>query len=65
MTEAFLKKHLFAGWEAEFYKIRPKVGEDLYGYFYKECPKELLEAPGPKALWCRFKVPSSNSRGQA
>ena len=57
LTEAFLAKHLFDGWVKEFYEIRPKVQPDLYKYFYVRCPLELMNRPGPKALWCRMRVP--------
>lgn len=57
LTEEFLAKHLFDGWRKEFYEIRPKIQPDLYKYFYMECPPELMNRPGPKALWCRMRVP--------
>jgi SAM-dependent methyltransferase len=57
LGEEFLKQHLFCGWQAEFYKIRPKIKDDYYKYFYAECPHELLAQSGPKILWCRFKKP--------
>ena len=59
LTEEFLERHLFCGWEKEFYKIRPKVddtGQVTYRFFYEDCPSELCEAPGPRALWCRLRV---------
>ncbi len=60
LTEEFLQQHLFSGWDKEFYKIRPKPMDDKgivsYEYFYKDCPKEILESPGPRALWCRMRV---------
>ena len=60
LTEELLERHLFSGWEKEFYKIRPKPMDDkgnvTYRYFYEDCPKEILEAPGPRALWCRMRV---------
>ena len=60
LTEELLNKLLFAGWDTEFYKVRPKVeGKGHlapYRYFYEECPPELAKAPGPKALWCRFRA---------
>ena len=59
LTKSLLERDLFAGWEKQYYEIRPKVDGDLvsYKYFYEECPEELLNAPGPKALWCRLRVP--------
>lgn len=60
LTEEFLEKHLFHGWLREFYRVRPKIehdGGDPYRYFFQECPKEIEEAGGPQALWCRFRVP--------
>jgi SAM-dependent methyltransferase len=60
LTEELLEEHLFKGWEKQFYKIRPKLHDPShfgpYRYFYEECPKELLNKPGPRSLWCRFKV---------
>jgi len=60
LTEELLQRHLFSGWEKEFYKIRPKPrdekGNVTYRYFYEDCPEELLKAPGPRALWCRMRV---------
>lgn len=59
LTEKFLERHLFAGWEKEFYQIRPKVhgqDQDVYRYFYEDCPDELVNTPGPRALWCRMRA---------
>ena len=60
LTEELLEEHLFKGWEKQFYKTRPRLNDPAhfgpYKYFYEECPKEILERPGPRALWCRFKV---------
>jgi len=60
LTEDFLHEHLFKGWEKQFYKVRPRLSLNHnfgpYKYFYEACPQELLELPGPRALWCRFKV---------
>lgn len=65
ITEDLLWKHLFYDWEKQFYKVRPKLfdnplSKDVYKYFYEECPPDLLLKPGPKALWCRFRVQPSN-----
>jgi ubiquinone/menaquinone biosynthesis C-methylase UbiE len=61
LTEKFLDEHLFAGWEKQFYKIRPKVLSTEhfgpYRYFYEDCPAESLDTPGPRALWCRVARP--------
>jgi SAM-dependent methyltransferase len=62
LTEPLLEKHLFAGWEREFYRVRPKYkGDDghfgPYKYFFEEPPPEVVAAGGPRALWCRFRVP--------
>jgi ubiquinone/menaquinone biosynthesis C-methylase UbiE len=60
LTEDLLEKHLFKGWEKQFYKTRPRLGDPAhfgpYKYFYEECPKDILQKPGPRALWCRFRV---------
>ena len=59
LTEEFLERHLFSGWEKEFYKVRPKVdesGQVTYRFFYEDCAEKFLKAPGPKALWCRLRV---------
>jgi ubiquinone/menaquinone biosynthesis C-methylase UbiE len=60
LTEDFLFIYLFENWEKQFYKVRPRINDPKhfgpYKYFYEECPKVLIEVPGPKALWCRFKV---------
>src|SRR5262245_34051622 len=62
LTEALLHRILFAGWEPQFYKVRPKVQDNghfgPYRYFYEECAVDLIESRGPKALWCRFRVGS-------
>lgn len=61
LTEKFLEEYLFAGWERQFYKVRPKLRDPShfgpYKYFYEECPPALMESLGPGALWCRFRVP--------
>jgi SAM-dependent methyltransferase len=59
LTEALLAEHLFSGWKREFYEVRPKIedGGDPYRFFFQECPPELESSGGPRALWCRFKVP--------
>jgi FkbM family methyltransferase len=61
LTEALLRKHLFAKWHPEYYKIRPKIDSQgyfgPYRYFFEPCPPEMLARRGPKALWCRFRVP--------
>jgi SAM-dependent methyltransferase len=61
LTEELLDRELFAGWEREYYEIRPRLDypEQFgpYKYFFEPCPPELLSAPGPKALWCRFHAP--------
>ena len=61
LTEDLLHKHLFEGWEREFYKVRPRISQDgpfaPYRYFYEDCPPGLLDAEGPQALWCRFRKP--------
>jgi ubiquinone/menaquinone biosynthesis C-methylase UbiE len=60
LTEELLQNHLFCGWEREFYKIRPKPkdekGNVTYRYFYEDCPDKILNASGPRALWCRFRA---------
>ncbi len=65
LTEALLETLLFHGWVREVYEIRPKVNDEAhfgpYKYFYQECPKELLNRSGPKALWCRFRVPGKST----
>jgi SAM-dependent methyltransferase len=59
LTEELLQEHLFHGWTREFYRVRPKVAEAgrEYRYFFEECPQEIAEAEGPRALWCRFRIP--------
>ena len=49
LTEDFLQRHLFRGWEKEFYEIRPRM-ENLapfgpYKYFYENCPTNILNKP--------------------
>lgn len=60
LTEEFLEEHLFAGWEKQFYKIRPRLNDPShfgpYKYFYEHCPKDIMGVPGPRALWCRFRA---------
>ena len=52
LTEDFLQRHLFRGWEKEFYEIRPRM-ENLtapfgpYKYFYENCPTNILNKPCP------------------
>ncbi len=70
LTEEFLEKHLFAGWQRQFYKVRPKFQGDgghfgPYKHFFEEPDPELAARPGPKALWCRFRVPRPWSRSKA
>jgi ubiquinone/menaquinone biosynthesis C-methylase UbiE len=61
LTEEILNKELFAGWIREHHEVRPKLHAEgyfaSYRYFYEACPEELRNAPGPKALWCRYRVP--------
>ena len=63
LTEELLHKLLFAGWEKQYYEIRPRLPADgneyfaPYKYFFEPCPPELMQEKGPKALWCRFQVP--------
>jgi ubiquinone/menaquinone biosynthesis C-methylase UbiE len=61
LSAEYLNKHLFDSWEQQFYKIRPKLNDPghfgPYKYFFEEPPAELLAHDGPKALWCRFRVP--------
>jgi glycosyltransferase involved in cell wall biosynthesis/ubiquinone/menaquinone biosynthesis C-methylase UbiE len=61
LSAEYLEKHLFASWERQFYKIRPKLNDPghfgPYKYFFEEPPAELLTHNGPQALWCRFRVP--------
>jgi SAM-dependent methyltransferase len=61
LTEQFLAQELFRGWAREYYEVRPRLHAAghfaAYRYFYEECPESLLKAPGPKALWCRFRAP--------
>lgn len=60
ITEEFLEKQLFKGWEGQFYKVRPVLDDPAhfgpYKYFHEDCPVEVLQKPGPRALWCRYKV---------
>lgn len=60
LTEAMLDEELFAGWERQYYEIQPRHDNPEqfgpYKYFFEPCPPELLAAPGPKALWCRFRA---------
>lgn len=58
LTEDFLARELFRDCTREFYKVRPKTAPDLYRYFYAPCPEEILNQPGPKALWCRMRTPT-------
>ena len=62
LTEFMLDKQLFAGWDREFYEVRPRFNNfeqfGPYKYFFAPCPPESLGKPGPKALWCRFRVPN-------
>lgn len=62
LTEELLADRLFRGWAAEFYRVRPKVEADSkpYRYFFEDCPEEIKSAKGPRALWCRFKVPDQS-----
>lgn len=62
LTEKLLAEHLFAGWQQEFYRVRPKSQGDTghfgpYRYFFEEPPAEHIGSSGPKALWCRFRIP--------
>lgn len=60
LTEDLLSEILFQDWEAEFYRVRPKIegdGGDPYRYFTQPVPPGLDEGDGPRALWCRFRTP--------
>jgi 2-polyprenyl-3-methyl-5-hydroxy-6-metoxy-1,4-benzoquinol methylase len=61
LTEDFLARYLFAGWEREHYRVRPKAPElgDEYRYFTSDSPSDSGPAGRPRALWCRFRVPPS------
>ena len=57
LTEELLHKILFAGWQREFYRVRPKAQDgDPYRYFFEDCPPELEKVEGQKTLWCRFRA---------
>jgi SAM-dependent methyltransferase len=60
LTESWLEQNLFAAWQREYYEIRPRLPSQEpfgpYRYFFEPCPTELLNAAGPKALWCRFRT---------
>lgn len=59
LSEDLLATILFAGWERQYYQIRPKLedGGDPYRLFAEEPRPDFATRPGPKALWCRFRVP--------
>lgn len=61
LTEELLEQILFANWERQFYRVRPRVNSPEhfgpYKYFFEDCPQEMMAKPGPRALWCRFRVP--------
>jgi SAM-dependent methyltransferase len=69
LSESLLEELLFHGWERQFYKVRPKVEATghfaAYRWFFEDPPPEALAAPGPRVLWCRFRVPEAagNSTG--
>ena len=58
LTEELLAEHLFAGWQRQFYKVRPKLEHepDPYRYFHEEPPPNDLPSDGPQALWCRYQA---------
>jgi SAM-dependent methyltransferase len=61
LTESWLAEHLFRGWEQEYYAVRPRLDDPRhfgpYRYFFEPVPEELENWSGPRALWCRFRVP--------
>ena len=65
LSEDLLHELLFAEWNREFYKVRPKVqGQGQfapYRYLYEECPDALIQMPGPKVLWCRHRTAHDSS----
>jgi SAM-dependent methyltransferase len=61
LTEEFLEDHLFRGWEQEFLRICPRIdseeGWGPYRYMFEQCPVDISQKGGPRALWCRYRKP--------
>ena len=63
LTESFLDESLFDGWVCEFRQTCPRLPDEEegwgpYRYMFEEPPAELLQAQGPRALWCRYRRPN-------
>jgi SAM-dependent methyltransferase len=63
LTEEFLAKHLFAGWEPHFYRVRPKLEHeaDPYRLFLEDSPPSGVSPTEVQALWCRYRTPLLDS----